>query len=98
MNERERWIVYPLLFFALGAALRDKFLQQVETKELRCQRLVAKEVEVEGTILCTGLAVLDPENRTQPLVELGPTDPISIQPGQPPRSFGALVLRDNQGQ
>ena len=24
MSERERWIVYPLLFFALGAALRDK--------------------------------------------------------------------------
>ena len=21
MNERERWIIYPLLFFALGAAL-----------------------------------------------------------------------------
>ena len=24
MTERERWIVYPLLFLALGAALRDK--------------------------------------------------------------------------
>ena len=25
MSTRERWVVYPLLFLALGAALRDKF-------------------------------------------------------------------------
>ena len=25
MSTRERWIVYPLLFLALGTALRDKF-------------------------------------------------------------------------
>jgi len=39
MSERERWIVYPLLFFALGAALRDKVLQQVEAKEIVCERI-----------------------------------------------------------
>ena len=39
MSERERWIVYPLLFFALGAALRDKILQTVEAKEIVCERL-----------------------------------------------------------
>jgi hypothetical protein len=39
MSERERWIVYPLLFFALGAALRDKILRQVDAKEIRCESL-----------------------------------------------------------
>ncbi len=39
MSERERWIVYPLLFFALGAALRDKLTQRVESRELVCQSL-----------------------------------------------------------
>ena len=29
MSERERWIVYPLLLFALGAAIRDKLMQRV---------------------------------------------------------------------
>jgi hypothetical protein len=39
MNERERWIVYPLLFLALGAALRDKLFDQTRTKSLECQEL-----------------------------------------------------------
>ena len=39
MSERERWIVYPLLFFALGASIRDKLLQRVEAKNIRCESL-----------------------------------------------------------
>ncbi len=39
MSERERWIVYPLLFFALGAALRDKLTHSIESKDIRCQSL-----------------------------------------------------------
>jgi hypothetical protein len=39
MSERERWIVYPLLLFALGAAVRDKLMQRVEAKEIRCESL-----------------------------------------------------------
>jgi hypothetical protein len=40
MNERERWIVYPLLFLALGAALRDKLGEQTKTKRIECQELI----------------------------------------------------------
>jgi len=40
MSERERWIVYPLLFLALGAALRDKLSEQTRTKHIECQELV----------------------------------------------------------
>jgi hypothetical protein len=97
MTERERWIVYPLVLFALGAALRDKFSQSVTTKELTCQRLVAKQIECEGGLICEGVVVLDPDNRSQPLVEMGRTDPTAGPDGQT-RRFGALILRDNSGQ
>jgi len=39
MSERERWIVYPLLFLTLGIALRDKVIQPI-ADEVRCRRLV----------------------------------------------------------
>ena len=93
MNERERWIVYPLLFFALGASLRDKFLQHVSSKDIECQRLVAKQIECEGAIL-----VLDPENPSRPLVELGRAQPNVGAAARGSRGFGVLVLRDNSGR
>ena len=40
MTERERWIVYPLLFLALGAALRDKLSEHTKTKTIECQELM----------------------------------------------------------
>lgn len=40
MSERERWIVYPLLFLALGAGLRDKLLKQTTADQVVCKRLV----------------------------------------------------------
>jgi hypothetical protein len=39
MSDRERWIVYPLLFLALGAALRDKLVDRTTTKSIACQEL-----------------------------------------------------------
>lgn len=48
MNERERWIVYPLLFLALGVALRDKLSEQTNTKLIRCQELVVTGEEIAG--------------------------------------------------
>jgi hypothetical protein len=43
MTERERWIVYPLLFLALGAALRDKLFDRTTTKSIVCQELMVVE-------------------------------------------------------
>jgi hypothetical protein len=40
MTERERWIVYPLLFLALGAALRDKVFGETKNKRIECQELI----------------------------------------------------------
>ncbi|TWT43452.1 hypothetical protein [Botrimarina hoheduenensis] len=45
MTERERWIVYPLLFLALGAALRDKIAKQTQTREIVCERLLVVDSE-----------------------------------------------------
>lgn len=42
MTERERWIVYPLLFLALGVALRDKFVGTT-SRTIRCQELIVEE-------------------------------------------------------
>jgi hypothetical protein len=40
MNDRERWIVYPLLFLALGASLRDKLFDQTRSRSVVCEQLV----------------------------------------------------------
>lgn len=48
MTERERWVVYPLLFLALGAALRDKLVDRTTTKSIVCQELTVVEEEPIG--------------------------------------------------
>jgi hypothetical protein len=48
MTERERWIVYPLLFLALGAALRDKLVDRTTTKSIVCQELLVVDEESTG--------------------------------------------------
>lgn len=48
MSERERWIVYPLLFLALGAALRDKLFDMTTSKRIVCQELTVVDEEPVG--------------------------------------------------
>jgi hypothetical protein len=48
MTERERWIVYPLLFLALGAALRDKLVDRTTNKSIVCQELLIVDEESTG--------------------------------------------------
>ena len=38
MSERERWVVYPLLFLTLGVSLRDEMIHPI-ADEVRCRRL-----------------------------------------------------------
>ncbi|MGL4513903.1 MAG: hypothetical protein ACRCT8_12500 [Lacipirellulaceae bacterium] len=49
MTERERWIVYPLLFLALGAALRDKMAKQTRAQQLVCEQLLV--VDSKGRVM-----------------------------------------------
>ena len=81
MSERERWIVYPLIFFALGAAVRDKLMQRVEAKE----------------IVCESVSIVDLQNPTRVLAELGfrrarPNDPTQLAD-----QVGQLRLVDSEG-
>jgi len=48
MTERERWVVYPLLFLALGAALRDKFRDSTTLKSIKCQELLVIDEQPLG--------------------------------------------------
>jgi len=81
MSERERWIVYPLIFFALGAAVRDKLLQSVEAKEIICERV----------------RIVDMQNPTVPLAVLGFHRARSNDPTQLADRVGRLQLIDSEG-
>ncbi len=50
MTERERWIVYPLLFLCLGVSLRDKVTHSttaklIDAELIRCQAIQVGEIE-----------------------------------------------------
>lgn len=88
MSERERWIVYPLLFLALGAALRDKLIKKTES-----------DVVVAQTVECNELRVVN-DSRTQVLAQLrGGTLKVGnvqanymIQRGRPVLDFNPQLL------
>jgi len=48
MTERERWIVYPLLFLALGASLRDKLFDLTSSKRIVCEQLIVASNDRPG--------------------------------------------------
>ena len=82
MSERERWIIYPLLFFALGAGIRDKILQRVEVKE----------------IVCESLKVVDLQDPLKPLAVLDFRRKDSKYPSQLADRVGQLRLVDSNGR
>jgi hypothetical protein len=82
MSERERWIVYPLLLFALGAAVRDKLMDRVEAKEIRCERL----------------QIVDQQDPDKSLAELGFKRAINGDPTRLADRVGALILKDSDGR
>jgi hypothetical protein len=47
MSDRERWIVYPLLFLAIGMSLRDK---QFPTKRVLTQKLIVLNDKDESVV------------------------------------------------
>src|SRR5688572_3716032 len=48
MSDRERWVVYPLLFLALGASLRDKLVDRTTSKSIACQELLIVDEQPLG--------------------------------------------------
>ena len=82
MSERERWIVYPLLFFALGAAVRDKLMQRIEARE----------------VFCESLKIIDQQDPTKLLAELGFRRGSNTDPAQLADRVGSLRLIDSDGR
>ena len=62
MSDRERWIIYPLLFLALGTSLRDKLAQKVETEVLLSKRIDAE------VIRCKQIMVTNQQGKPQILL------------------------------
>jgi hypothetical protein len=82
MSERERWIVYPLLLFALGAAIRDKLMQRVEAKEIRCE----------------SLQIVDQQDPNATLAELTFRRPTNSDPTQLSDAWGELRIINSDGK
>src|SRR4051812_16312725 len=94
MNERERWIVYPLLFLALGVALRDKLVDRTTTKSIVCEELSIVDSS-SGQVLVklaraephpgvppTGVVMVDGVLETREFVwQRMPVLPIQVSPG-----------------
>jgi hypothetical protein len=85
MSERERWIIYPLLFFALGAALRDKFTHEVRTDQV-----------IAGRVVCEELLVTDSEKPDRVVAKLTSNPPQRNQPDAD--RYGVFVLIDSEGK
>jgi hypothetical protein len=68
MSERERWVVYPLLFLALGAALRDKMIDRTTTKSIACQELLIVDEQPLGRepVLLARLGGVPRDNANDP--------------------------------
>jgi len=82
MSERERWIIYPLLFFALGAGVRDKVRQRIDVKE----------------IVCESLKIVDRQDPKKPLAELSFRRKNPQEPFQLADRVGHLQLFDSEGR
>lgn len=63
MSERERWIVYPLLFLALGVGLRDELFDRTWSKNVVCQQLIAMEESPTNPLERRLIAAIGPKGR-----------------------------------
>src|SRR6185295_8630540 len=99
MTERERWIVYPLLFLALGASLRDKLVDRTTTKSIVCQELRVVDEETGDGQPPRDLARIGrkPSGGTNAYfiingdVEIIDPDPAGIQPARTLLKIGRTI-------
>jgi hypothetical protein len=45
MSNRDRWIIYPLLLFAILLGARDKFMDQAKYRDLSCNELTVTSLD-----------------------------------------------------
>lgn len=87
MSNRERWILYPLVFLSLGLGLRDRFLQfdtrtvaarDVQAQLLKSDAIAARQLRAESsfidTVTCRRLIVAGDETAKTAAVVLAAND------------------------
>jgi hypothetical protein len=85
MSTRERWIVYPLLLLAVGAALRHQF---VGFRELRAEHLICNELRA-GHLACDRLESGQSECRA--FLVVGPNGrPVVVACADPKSGSGVI--------
>ena len=57
MTDRERWTVYPLLFLALGVAVKDKILRQTDIQTVLCENLVVHDSDGKQQVVVSSSPV-----------------------------------------
>ena len=68
MSTRERWIVYPLLFLALGTAIKPK----LAPRELRATNLPSINNLRVGLVECRQLSILGPDEEPRVIARVAP--------------------------
>lgn len=103
MSDRERWIVYPLLFLALGVALHDKMTRSIEGVALVTGKQTA--VNLDRGYLATRVVEADLVRCQRLEVEEGPNRPLVIIGGVKvpskdgtQQSSGAISLHGQEGK
>lgn len=85
MSERERWIVYPLLFLGLGTSLKDKLVapsvvkaERIECNQIQCRQqlstnqLDAAQVTVAKSLAAGQVVVIDQKKQPRILLRTIP--------------------------
>lgn len=75
MSERERWIIYPLLFLSLGVALRDELFDRTWSKSVVCEQLIALQEDPTNPQLRRLIAVI---GRTEDVIQEPATGAIRV--------------------
>ena len=105
MTSRERWTVYPLLFLAIGLAIRaaavppERF-EAAKVDSLEATRLVCREIVVEaddGTVLIHMGRVVGKGGGRIEIKDADGVDTIAIGT-RPDRRDGAVEHFDERGQ
>ncbi len=96
MSDRERWIIYPLLFLALGSSIWGKLNKQIYSPLVRCH-----ELEVIGPDDAVKIQLSASPRRPAGEIRLFGSDskhPLAIIHGDPTGKFGVVECRDAEGR
>ncbi len=91
MTDRERWTVYPLLFLALGVAVKDKILRQTDIQTVLCENLVVHDSDGRQQVLLSSSPV------GGQVVSLGARNGLGVLVGHTDKLAG-LMFVDGRGR